>query len=87
MSSPLTYLVDPGFLRAYMLLLYNGCYLYWPQAKLHTVWVHMENPITIIPDYPYTKDSQTGILHIIHTENPIPGGVLETKKDKARDKY
>ena len=39
----------------------------------------------IMPDYPHTKDSQTGILHIINMENPMPSDVLES--DKVNDVF
>lgn len=34
----------------------------------------------IMPDYPHTKDSATGILHIINMENPMPSGELDSNQ-------
>lgn len=34
----------------------------------------------VIPDYPHTKDSATGILHIINIENPMPSGELNSNE-------
>lgn len=34
----------------------------------------------VMPDYPHTKDSATGILHIINMENPMPSGELNSNQ-------